>query len=129
MREGHLGAVQLLLDAWAPPDQTTFYGETLIEMATYRGYDAIVDMLAEALARTPRVKPAESRTDHPMHLAAEFGDVRRVARRVHLPTSHAVDSYDRGDIAFRERQGVRRGEAPYRSSCCGSIRLARRAGR
>lgn len=78
VREGQLEAVRLLLDAGAPPDQTSYYGDTLIQMATDRGHGAVAELLAAASARSARVKPADGPTDHPIHAAAEFGQLRRV---------------------------------------------------
>jgi ankyrin repeat protein len=78
VREGHFDAVRVLLDAGADPDRTTFSGDTLIEMARDRGHHAIAALLEDACARGRRVKPSETHTDHPIHAAAEAGDVRRV---------------------------------------------------
>lgn len=78
VREGHLEAVRVLLDAGADPDLIGFYGDTLIEIARDRGYEAIAALLEEARDRRGRVAPAETHVDHPIHVAAETGDVRRV---------------------------------------------------
>jgi ankyrin repeat protein len=78
VREGRLEAVRVLLDAGAEPDRTTFYGDTLIDMARDRGHEAIAALLEQESARGRRVKPSETHADHPIHVAAEAGDVRRV---------------------------------------------------
>ena len=68
MREGHLEAARLLLDAGAEPDGTTFYGDSLIDIARDRGHEAIAALLEEASARGRRVTPSETHADHPIHL-------------------------------------------------------------
>jgi ankyrin repeat protein len=78
VREGHLEAVRVLLDAGADPGLTGFQGDTLIEIARDRGYDAIASVLETARDRQGRVAPAETHADHPIHSAAEAGDLRRV---------------------------------------------------
>jgi ankyrin repeat protein len=78
VREGQLEAVQILLEAGTDPGATTFDGESLTEIAAYRGHDAIAALLEEASARARRVTPSETHDDHPIHLAAEAGDLSRV---------------------------------------------------
>ncbi len=78
VREGHVEAARVLLDAGAQPDGTTFHGDSLADMARDRGHDEVARLLEEASARGRRVKPSETRADHPIHLAAEAGDVGRV---------------------------------------------------
>jgi len=78
VREGHLEAVQVLLDAGAEPDRTTFYGDSLIDIAKDRGHEAIATLLERACARGRRITPSETHADHPIHLAAEADDVKRV---------------------------------------------------
>lgn len=78
VREGRIEAVRLLLDAGADPGRTTFSGDSLIEMARDRGHAAIVTLLEEACAGGRRVKPSETHADHPIHIAAETGGIRRV---------------------------------------------------
>src|SRR5262249_45767334 len=51
VREGHLDAVRVLLDAGADRDGTGFWGETLIETARDRGFEAIAQSLEEACQR------------------------------------------------------------------------------
>lgn len=78
VREGHLDAVQLLLDAGADPESNAFHGVSLIEMARDRGYESIAVLLEEARARRGRVSHSAKHSDHPIHRAAETGDVRSV---------------------------------------------------
>jgi len=77
VREGQLEAVRILLDAGAEPDRTTMSGDTLIDMARDRGHDAIAALLEGANASGRRVAPSETHADHPIHSAAEGGDVSR----------------------------------------------------
>jgi ankyrin repeat protein len=78
VREGHLDAVRVMLDAGAEPDGTGFWGDTLIETARDRGFDAIAQCLEDASQRAVRVRPAETHIDHRIHLAAEAGDLKQV---------------------------------------------------
>jgi ankyrin repeat protein len=78
VREGHVEAVKLLLDAGGDPTETGSSGETLIEAARDRGFEAIATALEEARAARGRVIPSETHADHPIHIAAEAGDVARV---------------------------------------------------
>jgi ankyrin repeat protein len=78
VRDGRIEDVRRLLDAGAEPNQTNFYGDTLIDMARDRGHDAISALLEQACARARRVQPSETRVDHPIHHAAGRGDVRGV---------------------------------------------------
>jgi len=76
VREGHLEAVRILLDAGAADSEWNRRNlESLIEMARDRGHEEIALLLdGVRRLRTP-VEPAE---DHPIHLAAERDDVQRV---------------------------------------------------
>ena len=78
VREGRLDAVRVLLDAGAEPGGTTYYGDSLTGIARDRGHDAIAALLEEASVNGKRVTPSDTRTDHPIHLAAEAGDLARV---------------------------------------------------
>ena len=78
VREGQLEAVRILIDAGADPGGTTFDGDSLIDLARDRGHDAIAALLEEASARARRVTPSGTHHDHPIHLAAEAGDLSRV---------------------------------------------------
>jgi ankyrin repeat protein len=70
VREGHLDAARLLLDAGADSD------EGLLTIARDRDHEAVARLLEETRTRRGRIKPAEA--DHPIHVAAASGDVRRV---------------------------------------------------
>jgi ankyrin repeat protein len=78
VREGHLEAARLLLDAGADPEWNGLYDGSLVEMARDRGHDSIASFVEESRQRVGRVIPGEPRADHPIHLAAEAGDLRRV---------------------------------------------------
>jgi hypothetical protein len=77
VREGHAGIVQMLLDAGADSEWNDRYGDSLIEMAKERGFGAVAATLERARDRRTRTVSAESHKDHPIHLAAETGDLRR----------------------------------------------------
>jgi ankyrin repeat protein len=95
VREGHAEIVQILLDAGADPEWNGYYGESLIGMAKERGYDSIASMLERARDRQGRTAPAQTRKDHPIHSAAEAGDVRRV-RALLDADPDLLDCGDRG---------------------------------
>jgi ankyrin repeat protein len=78
VREGHAEIVQMLLDAGADAEWNGYYGDSLIEMARERGHDAVAATLERARDQQGRTPPAETRQDHPIHLAAETGNVGRV---------------------------------------------------
>lgn len=78
VREGHLEAVRVLLDAGAQPDHINGWGDTLVETARDRGFEDIARLVEEARQRSARIKPSETHTDHPIHLAAEAGDLKQV---------------------------------------------------
>ncbi|HEX5110338.1 MAG TPA: ankyrin repeat domain-containing protein [Vicinamibacterales bacterium] len=78
VREGHLEAARLLLDAGADPEQNGYYDGSLVEMARDRGHAAIVSLLEERRTRAGLIVPLDPRADHPIHLAAEAGDLGRV---------------------------------------------------
>lgn len=78
VREGHAEIVQMLLDAGADSEWNGYYGDSLIGMARERGHHDVAAVLERARDREGRTPPAETRDDHPIHLAAEIGDVRRV---------------------------------------------------
>jgi ankyrin repeat protein len=77
VREGHLEAVQMLLESGADPEWNGYHDGSLIEMATDRGHETIAQLLEEARKRRGRVAPAG---DHPIHVAAEADDVQRVRK-------------------------------------------------
>ena len=67
VREGHLEAVQILLDAGADPAVVGFR-EDLVIMARDRGYEAVARLLEASRARRGSATPAA--TDHAIHVAA-----------------------------------------------------------
>ena len=74
VREGHLEAVRILLDAGAAAAE--WNGNSLIQIARERGYGEIARLLLhEVTRRGGSVEPGE---DHPIHLAAESDDIQRV---------------------------------------------------
>src|SRR5262249_7225915 len=95
VREGHAQIVQMLLDAGADSEWNGYYGDSLIGMARERGHDGVAAILEQARGRQGRTPPAETPQDHPIHLAAETGDLRRV-RELLEADPHLVD---RGDHA------------------------------
>jgi ankyrin repeat protein len=78
VREGHLQAVQLLLDAGADPEWNGLYDGSLIVMARDRGHVEIARLLEEERDRRGRV-PAGS-DSHPIHAAITRGATREVRR-------------------------------------------------
>jgi ankyrin repeat protein len=78
VREGHAEIVQMLLDSGADSEWNGHYGDSLIAMAKERHHHAVVPILETARDRRGRTPPSETRQDHPIHIAAEMGDLRRV---------------------------------------------------
>jgi ankyrin repeat protein len=78
VREGHLEAVLLLLEAGADPAAVGATADSPITVARDRGHEAIARLLEEARDRRGRTGPADSPVDHAIHLAADVGDVARV---------------------------------------------------
>lgn len=78
VREGHTEIVQMLLDAGADSEWNGHYGASLISLAKERDHDDVAKVLEKARALGGRTPPAESREDHPIHIAAQAGDVHRV---------------------------------------------------
>jgi ankyrin repeat protein len=75
VREGHLEAVQILLDAGADPAAVGLR-EDLVIVARDRGHEAVARLLEDARARLSSSTPAAA--DHAIHLAAAAGDLVRV---------------------------------------------------
>jgi ankyrin repeat protein len=75
VREGHAQAVQLLLDAGADPEWNGYHDGSLVEMARERGHEGVARLLEDARQRMGRVAPGK---DHPIHRAAQSGDLERV---------------------------------------------------
>jgi ankyrin repeat protein len=109
VREGRKDAVRSFLDAGADLAWTNFYGDSLTAMARDRGFGEIVLLLDQATARSTRVVPSDTRTDHPIHLAAEAGDARRVR-----------DLLD-ADPALAQRADRAGGTALHRATIGGSL--------
>jgi ankyrin repeat protein len=78
VREGHLEATRLLLDAGADPERNGYYDGSLVDMARDRGHLAIAALLEERRTGAGLIVPGDSRADHPIHRAAEAGDLKRV---------------------------------------------------
>src|SRR5262245_43782746 len=79
VQEGHLEAVRFLLEAGAEPG--------FVETAKERGFDEIAALLEDAAARWRRVVPSEETTDHPIHHAAEAGDLKSVRKFIDADSS------------------------------------------
>ena len=75
VREGHVEATRVLLDAGADPVAVRF-GEDLVTVARDRGHESVARLLEEVRARRSVTTPAD--TDHPIHVAAAAGDTARV---------------------------------------------------
>ena len=122
VREGHLEAVRVLLDAGAQPDHINGWGDTLVETARDRGFEDIARLVEEARQRSARIKPSETHTDHPIHLAAEAGDLKQVRA--------LLDAGVRGYPARRRSQHLREGRGvPLDSARVGGAQQLARHGR
>ncbi|MFQ5740043.1 MAG: ankyrin repeat domain-containing protein [Acidobacteriota bacterium] len=77
VREGHLEAVRVLLQAGADPAAVGLSGEDLITGARDRGHETVARLLEETRARRSRIPPAPA--DPAIHVAAAAGDVAGVA--------------------------------------------------
>ena len=75
-REGHVDAVQLLLDAGADPEGNGLNDRTLIEMARERGHEQIAQMLERARDRRGTSRRAAGRSSDSR--AAARGDAEAV---------------------------------------------------
>ena len=78
VREGHLEAVRLLVDAGADlTHRNALYGnDTLLQMAVDRGHEQVADYLRRELRR----RLASAGTRHPIHAALAAGDAPAVER-------------------------------------------------
>jgi ankyrin repeat protein len=94
VREGHLDAVRVLLEAGADPAAMSFWGEDLVMVARDRGHAEVARLLEKACARQGRVAPDGAQADHPIHAAAGAGDVARV-RALLDADPHLVQRMDR----------------------------------
>ena len=77
VREGHVEAVRVLLDAGADPAATGLGADDLVTVARDRGHEALARLLEEERARRGTV-PVATLGDHPIHAAAAAGDAARV---------------------------------------------------
>ena len=82
VREGHREIVQMLLDAGADSEWNGHYGSSLIDMARERGYDEVARLLEQVRRLRGRTPPSETRSDHPIHIAAEKNDVKQFRQRL-----------------------------------------------
>ncbi len=78
VREGHLEAVRVLLDAGADPAAVGLSGEDLITVARDRGHETVARLLEDVRARRGCTTPADTPADPPIHVAAAAGDAVRV---------------------------------------------------
>ena len=114
--EGQLDAVRVLLDAGAEPDRTTFYGDSLIDMARDRGHEpssrsSKTRAHAAGVSRRPRPTPTIRSI-----VAAEAGDLRarpRAPRR--RSVARAPQRPRRRHAAAPRRHRPRAAES---SRCC-----------
>ena len=81
VREGHLEATRVLLDAGSDPAAVGLTGEDLITVARDRGYEAIARLLEDVRDRRgPATRIDTTPVDHAIHAAAAAGDVRGVRK-------------------------------------------------
>jgi uncharacterized protein len=85
VREGHIDAIRLLLDAGADPNLVTGHGEDLIVVARDRRHEEVARYLEEVRSRSARTVPADASTADPaIHAAADGDDVTAVRRMLDL---------------------------------------------
>jgi ankyrin repeat protein len=75
VREGHVEAVRILLNAGVETEWSACDFDGLIEIARDRGYEEIALLLNEVRPRRRPVAPSE---DHPIHAFAERDDIEQV---------------------------------------------------
>ena len=78
VREGHVEAVRVLLDAGADPALVGMSGEDLITLARDRGHEPVARLLEDTRADRGRLAAADGPADHPVHVAAAAGDGARM---------------------------------------------------
>lgn len=76
VRGGHREAVQVLLEKGADPAWVGISGEDLVTMARDRGYEDLARVL-EAACETRLRSRRPNPVDHPIHAAAQAGDLRK----------------------------------------------------
>ena len=75
VREGHVAASRLLLEAGADISHRTLYGgETLLQVATERGHEEVASILRGEMER----RFASDGASHPIHEAVQSGDIDAV---------------------------------------------------
>jgi ankyrin repeat protein len=91
VREGHIDAVRLLLDAGADPESNGLYDGSLIVMAKDRGHEAIAALLERE--RDRRRRPIAGQARLPIHTALAKGDLKNVSAELDADPSliHAID--------------------------------------
>ena len=105
VREGHVEAVRLLLDAGADPESNGLYDGSLIAMARDRGHASIVRVLEESRDRRGRVV---ARTDDdPIHVAITRDNIDAV--RVLLDADPALVNVGNSSGASPLQRAVGRG--------------------
>jgi ankyrin repeat protein len=104
VRNGHAGAVSLLLQRRADPERNGLNDRNLIEMARERGFEKIARTLEGA--RDQRGRSARQLADHEIHRAAARGDAT------------AVGSLLDSDATLLER-GDHRGSTPLHRAILG----------
>src|SRR5262245_26021777 len=77
-REGHIEAVQLLLDGGAHPEWNGLHNGSLIQMANERDYTEIARLLEQTRDRRGIIRAQTA--DYPIHAAAARGDAGEVRR-------------------------------------------------
>ncbi len=78
VRAGRIDDVRRLIKDGAQPDRMNIYGDTLIDIARDRGHEEVAVFLDDACVRARRVVVSPTHTDHPIHVAAESGDLPSV---------------------------------------------------
>ena len=79
VREGHVDALRVLLDAGADPGWVGLEREDLVTVARDRGHNEVAQLLETRLSRPSEVElPGSVAVDSPIHTAAERGDVEGV---------------------------------------------------
>jgi ankyrin repeat protein len=108
VREGHVGAVRLLLDAGAAADAADYDGETLATVARDRGHEHVAEIVEDARKRSARTDPASGATgNHAIHEAAYRGNVDQIRQLLDADPTLV----DRGD---------RKGRTPLHLAVLGS---------
>jgi ankyrin repeat protein len=83
VREGHLEAVRVLLEAGADPAGVRLSGDDLPTVARDRGHVEVARLIEEACVRRGGTAPAPAGTaEHPIYAAAAADDVEAVTRMV-----------------------------------------------